>query len=137
MYCNFYKEEGMWFIDLPEFIESGLGSKSNLLMIDGADILLDLFLGNKPNQSNDGSKITLRLDSKKIEEFDCKIDLLDFGKDQNKLDLYNHAPVDRGAYYFADKLFGKRIDLKIWLCPVTEYVFKGTYPNEIYIKREL
>ena len=35
---KFYKENSIWYIDLPEFLEEGMGSKANLMMVDGADI---------------------------------------------------------------------------------------------------
>ena len=38
---RFYKENKIWYIDLPEFLEKGLGTKSNLMMVAGADTLLD------------------------------------------------------------------------------------------------
>ena len=50
---RFYKENGMWFIDLPEFLEKGLGTKANLLMVAGADELLDIL-------SQNGTEITLQ-----------------------------------------------------------------------------
>lgn len=39
---GFYKENGLWYADLPEFLELGLGTKSNLLMVDGSDTFLEL-----------------------------------------------------------------------------------------------
>lgn len=33
---SFYKEKGIWFADLPAFLEAGLGTKANLMMVDGA-----------------------------------------------------------------------------------------------------
>jgi len=55
---SFYKESGIWYADLPAFLEAGLGTKSNLMI--------------------------------------------------------NH---------------------QLWLCPVTEYVFEGGYPDKIFIKK--
>ena len=43
---RFYKENGIWYIDLPEFIEQGLGTKANLMMVDGADTFLDFLSDN-------------------------------------------------------------------------------------------
>lgn len=37
----FNKENGTWYIDLPDFLEMGLGTKSDLMMVDGADTFLD------------------------------------------------------------------------------------------------
>ena len=39
---SFIKDEGIWYADLPEFLEAGMGSKANLMMVDGADTFLDL-----------------------------------------------------------------------------------------------
>jgi hypothetical protein len=44
-----------------------------------------------------------------------------------------HAPVDYGAYYMVNELKGKPFQHRLWLCPVTEFVFGG-YPNQIYIE---
>ena len=51
---SFYKEEVLWYIDLPEFLDAGLGTKANLMMVAGADILLDKL-------SKNGDKITLQI----------------------------------------------------------------------------
>jgi hypothetical protein len=41
MIKRFYQEEdGRWYIDLPEYIESGVGTKSNLEIVEGADTFL-------------------------------------------------------------------------------------------------
>jgi hypothetical protein len=35
---SFTKEnDGLWYVDQPDFIELGLGTKGNLLMVAGAD----------------------------------------------------------------------------------------------------
>jgi hypothetical protein len=39
---SFYKEAGIWYADLPAFLEANLGTKANLMMVDGADTFLDL-----------------------------------------------------------------------------------------------
>ena len=64
---EFYKEKNTWYIYLPEFLDAGLGTIDNLMMVAGAYYTV---------QEN------------------------------------NH---------------------ELWLCPVTEYVFGGGYPDEIYI----
>jgi len=32
----FVKEASIWYADLPEFLEAGLGTRTNLMMVDGA-----------------------------------------------------------------------------------------------------
>ena len=51
---SFYKEAGIWYADLPAFLEANLGTKANLMMVDGADTFLDLV-------SNNQGKATLKL----------------------------------------------------------------------------
>ena len=56
----FVKDQGIWYADLPEFLEARLGTRANLMMVDGADTFLDhqLWLcpvteyvfGNYPNE---------------------------------------------------------------------------------------
>ncbi|MFM2395294.1 MAG: hypothetical protein RLZZ546_3277, partial [Bacteroidota bacterium] len=57
-YELFYKENGKWYISLPEFINIGLGNKNNLLMVDGSDTFLDILSGYEPNTTPDGTKIS-------------------------------------------------------------------------------
>ena len=127
---RFYKENKIWYIDLPEFIEAGLGTKANLMMVLGADDLLDIL-------SNNGDNITVEFDDKPMLGHNAQLQLIKIGKDQQLLDAIGHAPVDYGAYYTAFSTEGLGYEFKIssvWLCPVTEYVFGGLYPKSIYIK---
>jgi hypothetical protein len=107
---------------LPEFIDAGLGTLDNLMMVAGADTFLE----------------TLAQGKKIVEVF---ISLHDFperqfhlikkgiGMDKAYLDSVGHPEVDYGAYYIVQEN-----QHQLWLCPVTEYVFGGGYPNEIYIR---
>jgi hypothetical protein len=49
---RFYKEGKIWYIDLPEFLDEGLGTKANLIMVDGSDALLDIL-------SKNGKEVTI------------------------------------------------------------------------------
>lgn len=123
---NFYKENSIWYIDLPEFLEDGLGTKANLMMVDGADIYLD--------NLNDGSdRVTVKLftnpNTVKEWKYDDLLKRLGEGKNQELLDNIGHAPVDCGMYYYTT-----RYEHRLWLCPVTLYVFEGKYPNYIFIQ---
>ena len=129
---KFYKEDGRWYIDLPEFIELGLGNKNNLLMVDGADTLLDILAGNKPNKSADGTEVNVTFGNEPFDGHTHTLNKKVMGKNQSLLDYLGHAPVDYGAYYDVKELDGHQV----WLCPVTEYVFGGGYPDTIYIKKE-
>jgi hypothetical protein len=121
MIHTFYKDNTGWFIDLPEYINSGLGTKANLAMVLGADTFLDKL-------SNNGDKITLEISETPIDGSDDVLDIVGFDSPEEDLIEVGH-PIEVGAYYE---------DLKtqhmMWLCPVTKYVFDGHYPDTIYYK---
>ena len=116
----FYKENGTWYIDLPAFLEAGLGTKANLMMVAGADTLLDIL-------SNYTDKVKIEINNVPFEGYTDTLIRTAIGKDQNLLDSIGHPYVEYGAYY---------TDItrnhKLWLCPVTEYVL-GQYPEKVYI----
>jgi len=127
MIHTFYKEEGIWYIDLPEFLEAGLGTKANLMMVAGADILLDIL-------SNNTNRVSLKFDSQPFVGCNTVLDMINIGKDQEVLDAAGHPFVEYGAYYNAIEINGEPANHQVWLCPVTEYVFGGGYPTNIYVK---
>jgi hypothetical protein len=121
---SFVKDAGIWYADLPEFLEAGLGTRANLMMVDGADTFLDRLSQGTPN-------ITIRIASQPFQGWQARMEKLRKGLNQSLLQLLGHAPVDYGAYYKVNQLNGKAHDHQLWLCPVTEYVF-GCYPDQIY-----
>ncbi len=123
---RFMKEVGLWYADLPEFLEQGLGTKNNLLMVDGADTFLDLLSGN-------GEEVTLDISETEFAGYQAKLGKISCGKNQELLDDVGHEPVEYGAYYEVTELNGEAIFHRLWLCPVTEFVF-GRYPEEIWVK---
>jgi hypothetical protein len=130
-YELFYKENGMWYISLPEFINMGLGNKNNLLMVDGSDTFLDILSGYEPNTTPDGTKISLILCDQEFLGCTHRLTKIDNGLNQDLLNKVGHAPVDYGAYYMVEEIPGH----KLWLCPVTEYVFDGIYPENIFLRK--
>lgn len=127
MIKRFYKERDIWYIDLPEFLEEGLGSKANLMMVDGADTLLDIL-------SNNGTEVTLEFTDKAFVGWTTYLRMVKHGMDKDYLDKIGHAPVNDGAYYEALVINEKKTNHMVWLCPVTEYVFLSEYPEDIYVK---
>jgi hypothetical protein len=130
---KFYREDGRWYIALPEFLEAGLGNKNNLLMVDGADTLLDILAGNKPHESKDGTEVDVTFGNEPFDGYTHTLNKKTMGKNQPLLDLLGHAAVEYGAYYDVKELDNHQV----WLCPVTEYVFNGEYPDTIYLKKKL
>ncbi len=126
---GFYKENGLWYADLPEFLSLGLGTKANLLMVDGSDTFLDLL-------SSNGSNVAVTLSKEPFENHSIHLEKLKIGLNQELLDKIGHAPVNYGAYYNVKKYNHKTFQHTLWLCPVAEYVFQGEYPQNIYLSKK-
>lgn len=118
---RFYKDEGGWFIDLPEYIEAGIGTKGNLAMVCGADTMLDKL-------SNNGDEIIIKFEDHKFKGWEDQLTNIGIGMDKEALDAVEHPEVEYGGYYHA-----KKLDHNLWLCPVVEFIW-GHYPKEIYIR---
>lgn len=121
---GFIKEDGIWYANLPEFLEAGLGSRNNLMMVDGSDTFLDQLSGVR-------STLTLHLSTAHFQGYQIRMEKIKHGLNKQLLHEAGHAPVDFGAYYRVTELNSKPYYHQLWLCPVTEYVF-GNYPEEIY-----
>jgi hypothetical protein len=125
---SFYKENGLWYADLPQFLALGLGTKANLLMVDGADTFLDLL-------SNNGVRTTVRFGKEPFSNHDIHLKKVKIGLNQDLLNQIGHAPVNYGAYYNVLKYQNQSLQHTLWLCPVAEFVFNGEYPENIYLKK--
>jgi len=117
----FNKENGSWYIDLPEYLQIfGENSKGNLLMVAGADTFLDEVCGNK-------NRVVVEISD---EPFDmCAVmHLEEVSVDKDMLEKYNHPVVEYGGNYIIEEL-----NHRMWLCPTTLFVFETqTYPKTIY-----
>ncbi|MCS5488878.1 DUF6717 family protein [Algoriphagus limi] len=118
---RFYKEGRTWYIDLPKFLTLGFGTKANLMMVGGADTYLDKI-------SNNGIEKNIIFSDNPFDDFDDVLTRTGLGYDEEYLDSVGHAEVDGGAYY---ESLTKH---KLWLCPVTKYVFGKDYPKRIFVK---
>lgn len=111
---RFYKNEAGWFIDLPEYIQQG-GTAADLEMVDGADTMLDII-------AVDGNDVHLTISKKPFERADI-------------LTLTERcSPYVGGGYYLMEEFAGQKVNLKMWLCKVTEFMF-GEIPEKFYIKK--
>jgi len=107
---RFYKEvDGSWFVDLPEWT----GSKSELQMVSGADTMLDFM-------SEDKGEVSVYISDGDFE-----------GGDVLVFNRFAHE-IGNGAHYKLPKFKGVDINLDVWLCDVTAFVF-GFFPKSIYI----
>ena len=108
MKVRFYKEEdNRWYADLPDLINKGI-DKSELEMVSGADIMLDIL-------SNKGDNVMLNISEDKK---DCKTHLI----------LVENGG-EAGSNYIAS---GETGEYEVWLCPILSLVF-NKYPENLYI----
>ena len=106
---KFYKDEGGWFVDLPEWE----GTKADLAMVSGADTMLDII-----SQGDNDIQVLLS-----TEEFDGS----------NRLEFLRESPeVGEGSWYLMKTYKGIEYNLELWLCDVTIFVF-GEFPKNIYV----
>jgi len=111
---RFYKEKtGKWYADIPEWT----GKKSALQMVAGADTLLEHLTANQYNTEKD---VYIYFTEEEHVGSNCIMKVRNC--------LFN------GANYKIKTLENKEINLKLWLCNVTKFVF-GYFPEKIYISK--
>lgn len=108
-HLEFYKEDKRWYADIPTWE----GSKAELEMVEGADAMLDYI-------SKGRERISLKLSDTKFEGSDE----LRFIREANEY--------DNGAFYILNEYKGNEVNLNMWLCDVTKFVF-GDFPKIIYL----
>ena len=109
---KFYKEGTNWYVDLPNWE----GSKSDLLMIGGADTMLDIV-------SDNGTEVEVMISEKNFNDAD-ELVFVKSAKDD----------IGEGAYYNLATYKGVEHNLSVFLCDVTLFVF-GKFPEELFIKK--
>lgn len=112
---RFIKELNNWYIDLPGYLEKGLGAKWDLAMVEGADTMLDHIAGG-------ANEVVLTLSETPID-----------GSDVLQLEALRD-PAIGGWYYMLERFEGTELHQRMWLCSVTAYVF-GKMPARIYVRR--
>ncbi|MEO7446246.1 MAG: DUF6717 family protein [Ferruginibacter sp.] len=112
---TFNKNETGWFVDLPDYVAQG-GKAENLQMMEGADVMLDIIAAG----NNTVSLIMA------IENFENSYALIL----KEKCDV-----VKGGGFYVLEQFEEKKLNLHLWLCDVTEYVF-GDIPEIIFLRKE-
>ena len=110
------KEDGKWFIILPEYIEQG-GVKQDLELDDDIKILLEKI-------AKGSSEVSFLASETPFEGADCLV-----------LDEPATASVG-GAYYIIKILEGKPLNQRIWLKDLLLLVFEEI-PEFIYFKTVL
>lgn len=105
---EFYKDETGWYIDFPEFLQQGLGTKADLEMVAGADEMLDLL-------SNHADRIELTFSEENIPQHRFHLKM-----------IHNN---EVGATYSTNV---PEVP-EVWLCNVTKVIFGGYHPQEIFV----
>ena len=103
---EFYKENGLWYIDFPAYIEAG-GKKADLLMVAGADTMLE--------KLSDGKRVKLTFSADDLPGASIKLTKI--------------IGDPFGATYKTNR---KDITRFVWLCNVTKVVM-GNHPKNIFI----
>jgi hypothetical protein len=107
---KFIKEQSnRWYIELPEW----QGSKDEIEMVAGADMMLEVM-------SEGNGYVWLLLSEEPFEN-----------ADQLKF-IRNAIEIQNGAFYNLETFKGIELNLEMWLCDVTKFVF-GSFPNVIYV----
>lgn len=109
---TFVKEDGNWYIDLPEWT----GNHEDLQMVAGADKLCDWFA-----QGKDKINVEIVTTSLKIRNEDKQYICLKKRFEELGGYVYDIEDDPTGIY-------------DLWICEVTKYVLGG-FPNRIYIKK--
>jgi hypothetical protein len=107
---RFYKEGTNWYVDLPNWE----GAKSDLLMIGGADTMLDIV-------SNNTTKVTVYISETEFEG-SSELTFVKLAED-----------IGEGAYYNLASYEGTEHNLSVFLCDVTLFVF-NKFPEKLFIK---
>ncbi len=109
---KFYKDpDNRWYVDLPDFP----GEKAELEMVVGADTMLEIIA-----EGNDAVMAHFDLNSYK-------------GAEQLVLQEIHEQG---GATYLLKTYRGVDLNLQMWLCDVTKFVF-GNFPEIIYFNARL
>lgn len=112
---TFYKEEGVWYIHLPEYLNAG-GRKEDLRMKSGTDRLLKMLAAKEV-------QVTLTIDTQPFAGAEV-------------LELVDLCAAPRGgAIYLMEKCNQHEVNALIWICDIALFVF-GDMPEQIYIKKE-
>jgi len=117
---RFYKENGVWFIDLKYWP----ANKAHLAMVLGADKLLEVLFGDK-------GEGFLTFSTKKFEGYE------DVLKKKSRLpgSYFNGAIYDVEKTKINHNLLDSNYKKdNLWICGVTLFVFWGIYPKNIYFK---
>ena len=106
---TFKKLASKWFVELDDWD----GDINDLEMVNGADLLLEIFA-----QKLKTDKLTMKVWTQKPDEPCGKLQMIHHDQDGATYQ------VEHCAFY----------NSTVWLCNVTKFVFDGSHPGTIYFK---
>lgn len=110
---KFYKKpKNEWWLSLPEW----RGDPEDLQMIEGADDWLDLVSGST-------KEVTIQMSDQAYDHAEI-LTLVRIREDN----------FGGGGIYYLEKYQSKKVELKLWLCEVTSFVF-DCIPQKIYFNK--
>lgn len=113
---TFERENGMWYIVLPPYLERGW-DKRELLMAEGAHKFLNVL-------SNGASKLRIRIGTQPLEG-------------AGKLEVVEHCDAPKGGAIYLYTPADNRLNPALfWICDLALFVF-GDIPDHIYVQRLL
>ena len=120
---DFVKREGHWYINLPEFLEKGLGERDSLKMVDGADTFLDII-------TQGSNRVSILINTDEFGGYDAMLKREPLK--ENK--AVNNPAAQNGAHYLIDTLNGKPFNHRLWFGAALEYLLLGNFPERVYLK---
>jgi hypothetical protein len=114
MIIKFQKIQGLWYAILPEYIEAG-GDFNDCLMVENTPEMLDLL-------SNNTEEIEVIIDNKLIINADLVLEL-----ENQEFGWAYYTPMENDFGFYPEH---------VGLCPVNLFVWGGSHPETIWIKRK-
>lgn len=122
MEIKFYKKNLRWYADLPEYLAAG-GEEADCEMVEGADTMLDWLTWN---DYVDLKEITVEMTNTLQSDWDVVLTKQEVLGENGEYGCYYKSVIRESL--------NKYKGIKIWLCPVTLFVF-NEYPDVIFISK--
>jgi hypothetical protein len=128
---SFIKQEGLWYADLPEYIEQG-GSFASCLMVAGAPELIEMMAGK------DAKRATFEVNVEWFAGFEAILNKEvegEIDEEEGSWATYLTTVYKRDSHN--TQVMPRVVEstsFYVSLCPVNKWVFGGQHPDSIYLK---
>lgn len=127
MILSFIKQDGLWYADIPEYLEHG-GYFSDCLMVAGAPEFIESMAGDKATSA------VFEVSTEWFPGFEAILNKVVEGtvlEEEGSWGTYLATKYDIASRK-GDTL--PSITRYVGLCPVNQFVFDGRHPNTIYLR---